>query len=245
MQSSFTYDDYSRWSKIKDKFGLKWHDRSTPAPQILAEIQKIIEDSDDPACAYRYAQEFKTSIPEMQAIIIRNKNAYYARHFASHVKGADLKAMEEVVIDSGDKELICDFGIYIPSSDRKRIEVILSTGKCIPKTAFMWIRYVKTADVELFKEVLLKSKRPRYVVQLAVSIKKKITPEDLVKIEDIVIKSGSLMYVKILARDLGEFGVNIRKLENVVLQSGDHYHMKQFANAVPSSTRIRKFLNFN
>jgi geranylgeranyl pyrophosphate synthase len=99
----------------------------------------------------------------------------------------------------------------------------------------MYLKHVEGSDVSKFKDVILASKKPRYLFELA-----KHT-EDLAEIQiiqDLIITSGSFTYMRMFAEKIKS--ADIEKIERAILDTDNVEEIKKFAKYVKRS-KMKKF----
>ena len=202
----------------------------------LEKLQNEIIGSNDSALAYFFTTEFNYKPHRMQKIILDNKNAKYAFLFAQNIPNADIKALQKVVVGSGEIKYIYKFACFVKGADRRKLQSIILKSKNV-KGAHTLLKNVEGAKVEKFKDIILDSGRPRYLYELAKHLD---DPEEIARIEDLIIEAGSFMYIRLFADKIKQ--ANIEKLEQAVLDSNNMEQIKKFAKYVKSSKMKRFFL---
>lgn len=239
MTSEYFFEkDYNKdlWRWIKIYEPIKNHCISYPNDVLLDNIQNTILATQDAGLAYFFTEYFNYKTHLMQKVILNVKSPKYAFAFANHFPKADIKALQDIVINSNNIKYICYFGLFIRNSNVKKIEkIIIQANKQdknrYAKYAYMWLKGNKIHDLEEFKKIILSSKKPQFLFELAKCL---TNPKDISKIERLIIKSGSLTYMRMFAATID--GANVPKLEKVVLASQNMKEIKKFAKAVKNST---------
>jgi hypothetical protein len=188
---------------------------------------------------YRLGIEFDAlnlSIRNIQNFIIKSNYPSFIFKFAREMKKANIKKLQEAIIKCGEPLDIAKFGCFIERSDKKLIENIISKSTSA-KSAYLLLTLVRDCDVEKIKPIIMKSKRPRYLYALARKIKNE---EELSTIEDLIIKAGKALYIRLFAINIEN--ANISRLENKIIELNNRKEMKRFANSVEKSVRLKKLL---
>lgn len=243
MSSYLPDGDYSqdslRWIRKLEEKQLKPNpyskDQSGYNPEELEKFQNEIIKDGDSALAYFFASEFHYKAFRMQKVILDKKDAKYAFMFAQHIKNADIKALQNLVIDSKKIKYITRFACFVKTAEIKPLEALILRSRNV-KWAHMYLKHVKAADVNKFKETIIESGKPRYLFELAKHLR---VPKDINQIEDLIIASGSFLYMRLFAEKIKL--ANVEKIEQAVLDSENNVEIKKFAKYVRRS-RMKKFL---
>jgi hypothetical protein len=199
-------------------------------------LEKYVIERNNIYLAFRLATELgnlNIKIGKLENFIINFKKGDYFHpiwliRFAKVVKGANIKKLQDAIINYNNIYYIAEFGCFIKGSDKELIEkIIIKSGN--PKAVYLYLSYVKSCNVNSLKHIVFKSKRPRYLYALA---KRTTSKKDLELIEDLILKGGSYMYIRLFAQFIK--GADIKKCEDVIIASGDINQMKRFAKAVKS-----------
>jgi len=100
----------------------------------------------------------------------------------------------------------------------------------------MYLKHVKGADLTKFKQIILASKKPRYLFELA---KRLDDSKEIVLIQDLIIESKSFTYMRLFAEKIKQ--ANVEKIEQAVLDNGNPIEIKKFAKYVKKS-KMKQFL---
>ncbi len=103
------------------------------------------------------------------------------------------------------------------------------------KYAHKFIKHVKGARYHKFKKMIIKSRKPRYLFELAKRLKSK---RDINLIQDLIIKSKSPTYIRMFAEKIKNS--DVEKLEEAILEL-DTESVKKFALYVKKS-KMRNFV---
>lgn len=229
---SITYDsdlssDQLRWlhfTAIKQDFSKNRKE--------LERLQKEILNEKDAAFAYFFAAEFGYQTHLMQKLILDKKNVKYAFFFALNIGNADIKALQNIVAESNKTEYITKFACFVKGADRKYLERFIKNAKY----ATMYLKHVKGADANKFKEIIIQAGKPSYLFELAKHLS---LPEDIERIENLIIESNSFTYMRMFAEKIK--GSNVDKIEQALLDSNNSAEIKKFAKYVKKS-KMRQFL---
>jgi hypothetical protein len=151
------------------------------------------------------------------------------------INNADIPKLQSAIIARGNIMQIAEFGCFVKGADRILIEEIISRYDNA-KAAYLFLRFVKTCDGSKFRHIILKSKRPRYLFALA---KKTTDMNELSAIQELILNSSSLTYVRLYATYID--GADINRLEEKVIQSMNIPEMKRFFKSV-QSPRLNKIM---
>lgn len=215
----------------------KWIDRVSQVKRHktieLERLQNEIIRDGSTSYAYFFASEFQYKTYRMQRVILDHKDPKYAYAFALSIPHADIKALQDVVVSSNKIKYITQFACFVKRSDRKLLESIILKSKNV-QYAHMFLKHVKNANIKKFRNLILESGKPRYLFELA-----KHSPSDIELIEDLIIKSGSFIYMRLLAEKVKQ--ANVDKIERAVLATNNGPEIKKFAQCVRRS-KMRQFL---
>ena len=178
--------------------------------------------------AYYFANDLGYKNYAMQAVIIRNKSIKYSVLFAQNIENADIVSLQNIVLDSKNIKYICRFVCNVEGADKKKAEIMILADKNA-KGACALIKHAGS-DPNNFKKIIMDSKAPRYLYELAKHLKGK---KDLKKIEELIIESKSPTYIRLFAKNFSE--ANIEKLEQAMLDSENIKEIKKFALQVKNS----------
>lgn len=213
--------------KIKDKKELA--DKSKPLQEYVIKIK-------NPMLAFRLAfelDEIDIRTTKLQQFIIESEDPRYILKYAKEIKRANIQKLQSAILSCGTVLQIAKFGCFIRGADKDLIERIIAKSDSA-KSAYLYIKFIKTCNFNKMKPIILRSKKPRYLFALAKVITNK---KDIEKIQDLVIESASNTYVRLFAVHIK--GANIRKLEDRIIATHSVEEMKKFAKAV-KSPRLEK-----
>jgi len=199
-------------------------------------LEQYVIDNDNPMLAFRLAIELDDRLirtTKLQNFIIETGDARYILKFAWNIKRTNVKKLQEAIMKYGNIIQITKFGCFIRGADRSTIEDLIVKSNSA-KSAYLYLRCVKSCDVNKLKTIILHSKRPRYLFALAKVTKNK---KDLEKIQELIIESPSNIYVRLYAIYIK--GADIKKLEDRIIATKNVEEMKKFAKAV-KSPRLEK-----
>jgi hypothetical protein len=208
--------------------------------QDLEKLRSEIIQNQDAALAYFFTTEFNYKPHKMQKIILDNKDPKYAFAFARDVSNADIKALQNVVIAAKNIKYICHFACFVEGADLKRLEkIIITTLTHSPRDvqyAHKLLKHVSSSNVKKIKNIILASKKPRYLYELAKHLS---SAKEIARIEDLIIASHSFTYMRLFAEHIEK--CNLEKIEQAILDAGNTEQIKKFAKYVKHS-KMRKFL---
>ena len=92
------------------------------------------------------------------------------------------------------------------------------------------------ANVSEFKQIIIESGKPKYLFELA---KRLTAREEVEQIEDLIIQSKSLTYMRLFAEKIKL--ADVEKIEQAVLDSENSEEIKKFSKYVRKSS-MKKFL---
>ncbi len=186
---------------------------------LCLELSKIREDTD-------WLEEY---------IVKNSKYPYFMYKMATELRAPNIPRLEQKLIDIGDMSFLARFALEVPAADKPRLEKILAESRSV-SAIHTYIKGNKNCDVEPFREVLLSSRRPKCLYNLALRTK---CPVELKKIEDILLSSDSMGYIRLYAAHVP--GANLSRCEDRVLESGDRDVLKNYIRYVESD-KISKVL---
>lgn len=233
--SAIYSDDYLRWEPL-GKSIIESKNKKTRQSLIDTIQEKIIQEN-DAALAYHFAADIGHHNYKMQNVIMVAKSAKYAVLFASNIVGADVPALQNMIFQSEDKskmDYLCQFACFIPGANVKKVESLVMSTQDI-KGAHMLIKHGKSSPHK-FKKMILASKKPRYLFELARHLKNK---KDLETIQQLIIDSKSPTYIRMFAEKIKI--ADVEKLEEAILESEDVDSIKKFAHYVKKS-KMRNFI---
>jgi len=110
-------------------------------PVILKQLQQIVINSNgknSPEWAYEFAYNIKgADVKALQQVVIKSGNPKWAYKFARDVKGADIKVLQQVVTDSTDKNT--------------------------PEWAYWFAFSIKGADIKALQQAVIKSGKTDWI----------------------------------------------------------------------------------
>ena len=207
---------------------------SSDALDIL-KAQETILNNHSPALACFFASDIGYQAFRMQDVVIKANDPKYATLFAATIPHADIKALQDLVIKSNDLAWLVRFAFYVPNSDKQAIQkaVIKSNN---PKAAYEFVKHISVSTSAL-KGTILKSRNPTYLLELA----RKTTSLKLrQEIEDILVKDKAVKACRIFAQTIK--GANTKRLERVIMSSGDIKEIKALARDKKSQAAGLKVL---
>jgi hypothetical protein len=197
------------------------------------DLDDLLSKITTPLEAFFFAYKYPYKQFICQNIILNQKNIKYAYYFAKYIKGADIKALENVILQSNNLNYITKFACNIDKCNYKKLEKIILKSQNV-KFIHELLKSNKIS-LKKAKPFILYSKKPRYLYELS----KQITSQkDFDIIQESIIQSGSLLYIRLLANHKL---ANVSLLEQIIIDSGNSYEIKQFAKTVKKSS-MKPFL---
>jgi hypothetical protein len=206
---TYYWQDLNRWSEIYP---------NTPN----STIQEDILDNNDAALACFYARDTSTNPHLMQSIVMDANIPRYLVLFAAIVPNADIKALQSLVIKGNNTTAIIRFARYVSQANVRLLETAIAKSKN-PSAAVRWLKTIPQASVKPLQSMILSSTNPNHLLELARHIKPGKT---LKTIEDRLVKGKHIKQCRLLAQIKG---ANTKRLERVVLNSGDLKQIKLLA----------------
>lgn len=219
---------------------LRWYQRREHSPEKLSneELEKLQEEiisTNDSPLAYFFSTEFNYRLHRMQKVILDNKDAKYAFLFAQNIRICDIRALQKLVVDSKKIKYICKFACFVPGADQDALETMVLKSKSA-KYAYMMLRHIKGLDTSKYRDIIIKSGKPRYLFELAKHTK---DPDELARIEDLIIGAKSFLYMRMMAEKIKL--ANVEKIEQAVLDLDNVNEIKKFAKYVKRS-KMKRFI---
>jgi hypothetical protein len=100
----------------------------------------------------------------------------------------------------------------------------------------MYLKHVKGSNVNKLKKIIITSGKPRYLFELAKHLS---NPKEIALIENKIIQSGSLSYMRLFAEKIKL--ANVERIEQIILDSGNMNEIKKFAKKIKGS-KMKRFL---
>lgn len=201
-------------------------------------LEEYVISNNNPMLAFRLAfelddREIRTT--KLQNFIIESGDARYILKLAREIKRSNVKKLQAAIMKYGNILQIAKFGCFIRGADKKPIENLIAKSESA-KSAYLYLKFIKTCNVNKLKPIILRSRKPRYLYALAKVSKNK---KDLETIQDLIISGSSNLYVRLFALHIK--GADIKKLENRIIATKNIEEMKKFAKAV-KSPRLSKLV---
>lgn len=221
-------------------FGLiKWLQRiNDNPPDTSSKLEACLNEIlilKDTSLAYFFAVEYNYKTYLLQNLIIEKQDSKYALIFAQDIPYADIRSLQQIVLNSNNPRYIAKFACFVKGADQKPlIKWILNAQDA--RYTHMLIKNIDEIDLGKCKPVIMKSKKPTYLFELAKHLTKKSDIED---IETLIIESKCFEYIRLFAIHIKQ--ANVSRLEQAVLDSGNQKEIKKFAKKVKQS-QMKKFL---
>lgn len=205
----------------------------------VKQLEDFVIRQNNPSLIYRLAYELDSNdykITRLENAIVKtidHRSSYYILRFARELKGANIKKLQNALINNGNIVQVARFGCIIPGADKDFIEHFIVQSNNA-KAAYYFLRYAGRSNTNRLKPIILKSKRPRYLYALAFLTHDK---EEFNQIQDLIINSNSFMYMRLLAKHMKNADVD--RIVNRIIASGNVVEMKRLHNMIKSD-RLEK-----
>ena len=200
-------------------------------------LERFILSQKNALATYRLALEIDSrglSTKRLESHIIAIADPRYLIRFARDIRGSSTLRLQESLL-----ELNCApgqwamFGIAVKGADREKIEkLIIKSGDA--KAAYLCLRYFKHPNIKKLKDLIIRSKRPRYLFYLTSHIKSK---KDLKLIQDLIIASGNATYMRMFAKYIS--CADVLALEEAIIETGNVRQIQRFAIELRTSRALR------
>ena len=151
-------------------------------------------------------KELLINIEKFEDLIIASENNKRISEFAQYINGANIEKLEDAVIKSKDKMSISNFFYAVKGSNPEKIKKALFDGE-------------KNATA-IFNFIIIKRAR-EYTIDI----------DEIKEVDDIIIASNDASLCKRWAEKNME-GINLSKLEDIVIQYDYVYYIMDFAKYV-------------
>ena len=169
----------------------------------------------------------------METFIAENDSGKYILRLASQVRNSNIKKLQSAILKNGNAVDIAKFACFVVGANEKMLEdAVINSAKA----AYIYLRFAKHCNVQKMKSAIMSSMRPRYLYMLATKLKNN---QELKRLQDMIINSGSCMYMRLFASNIKN--ADIELLEDHVIRSKNMIEMKRFAKTV-KSPRIEKLM---
>lgn len=174
----------------------------------LNKLEQVILSSNNTDEVYKYINSTKEliNIEKFEDLIIIAGDNKRITKFASSVIGANIEKLEDAVIESKDKQGILSFYKLVKGSNYEKI-----------KRAILNSENNEDAIYEFF----IISKEQKHIMQ----------EDEIKEIDDAIIASNNARVCLSWAQT-NTVGINISKLEDIVINSNDLYNIQAFASSV-------------
>lgn len=177
----------------------------------LQRLDKLILETKNAREIVDYAKRRRTlsNVEDFEDTLICLKNfdcMVEAAAYSPIIKNLNIEKLESAVIEGGNPEHICAFS------------------------------HVNNCNFSKVKKALLETKSLRDIASFCLFFEKRtdlLTQEDIQYIQDLVISSKDLYYIKIIAVHVN--GANIEALQDEIISSGDPDYIYMFARDVKGS----------
>ena len=202
-------------------------------------LKKYAIENNSLYVAYRIAilcADKRIRCPELEDIIVESGNSYFILNFAINAYDANVRRLQDAIIKTKNISDIAKFGCFVRGSDRKVIEELVANANSA-RGAYYYLRFSAACDVNKLKPVILKSKRPRYLYELALKLTDKA---EIKMIQDLIIKSRSPLYMRLFAQNVP--GADILRIEDAVIATKDIDAIRKWAEVIKTDNAMNILL---
>jgi hypothetical protein len=199
-------------------------------------LENYVIENNNPMLAFRLALELDDrdiQTTKLQNFIINSGDARYILKFAREIKRANIKRLQSAIMKYGNILQIAKFGCFVGTAQRKPIENLIAKSDSA-KSAYLFLKFIKFCNINKLKPIIFRSKKPRYLYLVA---KKTSNKKDLNLIQELIINSGSFMYMRLFAVNIK--GADVDKIVNKIISSNNILEMKRLYRVV-KSPRLEK-----
>lgn len=207
----------------------------------------LTSNSIDEICKYAMGnKQLLINIEKFEELIIESENNKRIIQFAQFINGANIERLEDAVIKSKDKNSIRDFFYAVKCSNPEKIKKALLDGEKDAITIFDFIITKRargyTIDIDEIKEVDNIIIASNDASLCGKWAEKNMEGINVSKLEDIVIQYGGGSYIINFAKYVK--GANIAKLEDAIIKIDDASLLYCFATVIQGANlyKIRKAL---
>lgn len=203
----------------------------------IKQLYTLSLDNNAIASTFKLIRELQDyiDIEYFENFIIGLANPIYIYRFAKDIVKSNKAKLQQAAICSSNLEVISYFACFVPGCDYRELEDVIITNKHSRMSYFL-LRYGKDPDIQRLKEILINSGKPRYLYAIA---KLQNSKEEFAQIEDLLLKTNSLLYIRMFAANIP--GANIDKCVDRVLRTHDIDEIKKFSRHIKNE-RIDKYL---
>ena len=87
-------------------------------PTYIKILEEVVIKSKNPQIAYKFAQIDGANIKALEQVVLDSDNARYSCHFAICVPSADIAKHQKVVEESYQVRYMCKFAMYVPKANK-------------------------------------------------------------------------------------------------------------------------------
>lgn len=191
---------------------------------------------------YRLALELDRRgypISELEDYIISltsraNFNLHYLVLLPLNMSGANVPKLQKAVLETNNAELMAEFA-RVPTANHSLLESRVLDLK-VPRASFLFLYLNKSKQKEKHIEILIKSKKSRYLYKCAQLATNK---KDFSLIEDLILKNKSSFYIRLLSTL--PFANNL-KIENKIISVGNFEEIKKLYKLTKSKNLVKYLL---
>lgn len=169
-------------------------------------------------------------VEKNQSIILEEKNLSYCYRFALKVKNADLEKIQDIIINSDDRDkgsYISAFAINIKNANIEKLQeaiINLNTNKI--DNIIEFAIYVKDCNIDLLEQKVLDYKNSEYCYEFA----KNVPRANVLKHQEIIIWSRNYDLMPCFARDVK--GADKQLLSDLIIECGCDHCIRNFYTIV-------------
>lgn len=191
-------------------------------------LEELCENINKSLAVINSEERRKKILSLIEEDILDRNNYLLSYFFAKVVPGADIKKHEDIVIQSGDMDIIIDF-TYNPRVDIEMMEKFAfeSGNAFINFYIARDFHYISIENFKKHENVVIESRDLHYNFEFA-----KLPGADIKRHEEVVIESRDPFYNVKFAKLPG---ADIRKHEDAVIESGNSLWCSVFAREVPGA----------
>lgn len=204
-------------------------DNTTSAAERTVLLRSVLTNA-TPYLAYQVAIR-QYYVHEAEQIVCRDGSFATICQFASNVKSADLIQLGRAVAAMKEPAKAMSFMREFHPAEFQDLQYVVAIGAMEPKHSYLGVRFameVPGADVKLLQDAVQSSQSELHVYMFARDVKS----ADLRALEDAVERYCMTLAALWLAQD-NIRGINMTRMERVVVQHGSTDECFQYASKVP------------
>jgi len=198
--------------------------------------EKLIISGTDPLPAYRLSLEFASrniTARHLETFIISTGDPSSIFKLARDNPRVRVERLQAAMLQIASPAAIARFACLVPGADKRRLEkLIIKSGNA--QAAAFFITHDRFCNLAKLKPIIMRSGKPRYLLALA---KRLTSKKDILRIQELIIQSGSYRYMRLFAAACTH--ADVQRLEDLAFQSMDIELIKAFALSVGSERASR------